>query len=136
MAYNDLCNQRLSQIDGALKYLKGVGGSAPTLEVSVDFAKELNAVKNTASSEQIIQLSNALYDQVAFKRSIKETYKTAKDYYKEQQEYLKKIQSSLSFMQKDISEQHDLVAANIDSVKSFKKNSNIFHKKMSLIDPK
>lgn len=135
MSYEDLYNQRINQIDGALKFLTGNGQSQPTLEISVNFSKELNAVKNATSSGTIIQLTNALYDQVAFKRSITEIYKTAKDYYTEYQSFLNNIKKNLDFMQKDVSNNHELVLENLESSKIFKKSANVFQKKISLINP-
>lgn len=135
MSYEDLYNQRINQIDGALKFLTGNGQSQPNLEISVNFSKELNAVKNATSSGVIIQLTNALYDQVAFKRSINEIYKTAKDYYTEYQIFLNNIKKNLDFMQKDVSSNHELVLENLESSKIFKKSANVFQKKISLINP-
>ena len=135
MSYEDLYNQRINQIDGALKFLAGNGQSQPTLEISVNFSKELNAVKNATSSGVIIQLTNALNDQVALIRSINEIYKTAKDYYTEYQSFLNNIKKNLDFMQKDVSSNHELVLENLESSKIFKKSANIFQKKISLINP-
>ena len=118
-----------------LAYLSG-SQSAPTLDVEVDFKKELNAIHNASSSEQMVHLSNALYDQVAAERSLKEIYKKPNDYFNEFKESLDRQMPVLDNMQAEVATQHESVAKTLEVSKSYKSINPKLQLKLSLIDPK
>lgn len=127
--YSEKSKEYLNQLGN---YLTGKN-SSPTLEIDIDLSKELNAIHNVSSAEQLIQLSNAFYDQVAAKRSLIEIYKKPKDYLNEFKISIDERISSLDNLSSNVDEQHDSVIANKVKSQSLKSISKKLQLKLSLI---
>jgi hypothetical protein len=132
MAYSDFKDVLSTFLDGWRSFAKGESAS-PTLTVKISTAYELNALKNSTSANQMIQLGNAYYDQVAIGRSITELYKTPKDYY---QDFINSSTSTINSMN-DLSDltktQHENVEASIAKSRSFSALSSSMKKKLARI---
>lgn len=105
MAFSDFCQSLKEHLINVTSYLKGEK-SIITFDPSIQPNLELNAIKNSASARQIISLSKAYYDQVAYKRTLNEIYKTPKQYYIEYETILKSELESLETQMIDTKEQH------------------------------
>lgn len=132
MSFKDYAEKSKEYMTKFGLYLTGKN-SAPSLTIDIDLSTELNALHNASSSEQLIQLSNGFYDQVAFKRSLIEVYKKPKDYLKEQQLTLDSNIKSLDSLSKDISLNIDSVKANQVRSQSARSISDRLQLKLSLI---
>lgn len=110
MPYQDFAEAQKTHLNKLSEYIDG-SSPAPTFDVKIDFAKELQGAQNSTTSEQKIHLANALYDQVATSRSLKELYKKPSDYFEEFKKSLDvpSIDSSI----KEVSNQHESVKSTI-----------------------
>lgn len=132
MAYKDFCEKFKDLIAGWKKFAAG-DGSVNNAEVNISAAHELNALRNAASSEQLVHLSNAYYDQVAMGRSIKELYKRPKDYLKDYDKSLDFKAAHIDGMNKEVQDQHERVKKTINVSKSGRKIAPTLQKKLSRI---
>jgi hypothetical protein len=132
MAYSDFKETLNKFLAGWQSFAKGESAS-PTLDVKISTAYELNALKNSTSANQMIQLGNAYYDQVAIGRTITELYKTPKDYY---QQFVDSSTSDINAMNDlgNLTEtQHKNVENSIAKSRSFSALSPSMKKKLARI---
>jgi hypothetical protein len=127
--YYEKSKEYLNQLSS---YLTG-NNSAPNLKLDINPSKELNALHNVCSADQLIQLSNAFYDQVAAKRSLNEIYKKPKDYLLEYKTSIESQIKNLDFMDSDIDDQLESVANNSLWSQSIRSISSNLQLKLSLI---
>ena len=132
MAYSDFKTTVNGYLEGWQKFTSGES-STPTLNVKISAAYELNALKNSTSAEQMIQLGNAYYDQVALGRSIKELYKLPKDYLEELSNEITDSVNAISDLAGRTSEQHSSVQRSIEASKALITLSSSMQRKLSSI---
>lgn len=124
------------------EYLKKFGSyllssnGAPNFDIEIDYTDELNAIQNVSSAEQLIYLTNALLDQAAIKRCMKEVYKTPSDYYKEHEKFLNDELKRITFSEEEVKKQHESVVSNINRSKNIKIYSRSLQRKLSLLGSK
>ena len=122
-----------------LEYIKKVGAylagqsSAPTLKITINPSKDLNTLRNSVSAENLIYTSNAVYDQMAMVRSLKEIYKKPKEYFAEHKLNLEKETSKTTFLKEEFQRQEANIKENTEASKNQKNLSPILQKKLSLI---
>lgn len=106
-------------------------GTTESFDYKINTAQELNALRNAVTVNDMVQLSNAYYDQVAIGRSLKELYKKPKDYLADFVVFNTASLKQLDNLGEEVANSH----ANIDKVKIQKKSmiDDKMHKKLSLI---
>lgn len=110
MPYQDFAEAQKTHLNKLGEYIDG-SKPAPTFDAKIDFAKELQGVQNATTAEQKIHLANALYDQVAVSRSLKELYKKPSDYFKEFKDSLDVPVIDATI--KEVANQHESVKSTI-----------------------
>lgn len=115
--YQQYAKQYQKYLAGCAEWISGKS-SAENFECDINPKAELNALKNSSSSEQLIHTSNAYYDQVAMSRSLKEIYKTPNDYLQQYVEYNAALVKSLDSTSKEVTNQIASIEATIDSSKT------------------
>lgn len=130
MAYQDYVEKFKSHLSNWSLFSSGKG-SSQTFDAKIDTSQELNALRNSASSEQLIHFGNAYYDQVAVGRAIKELYKTPKDYHKQFDDFTKSQAKVISSFSEEISKQHEDVKGTSDVSKVVKTLSPTLQKKLA-----
>ena len=124
------------------KYLKSFGAyllgdkSAPTFDTDIDFSYERNHLQNATSAETLIQLTHAMYHQVAAARTLKEIYKKPSDYFTDYKDFLTKETDNIDFLKTEVQNQTDTTISRMSISKTLKGFSSILQKKLSLINPK
>lgn len=134
MAYSSYIDTYLQFIRNIGSYLAG-NSSAPTLDLSVNITKDLNTLRNSSSAEHLITTSNAIYDQVAISRTLKEIYKKPKDYFSEFQASINNEIKKTEFNGDEFAKQQTSIEQNINKSKGMKNISPALQYKLSLIDP-
>lgn len=132
MAYSDFKNTINKYLTG-WKDFAGGKSSTPTLDVKISTSYELNALKNSVSAEQMIQLGNAYYDQVALGRSIKELYKLPKDYFDELSVELTNNVNSMDDLATRTAEQHVNIQRSIEMSRALTTLSPSMQSKLSTV---
>lgn len=132
MSFNSYAERTKEYITKLGSYLTGKT-SAPNISTDIDTSTELNALHNVSSAEQLIQLSNAFYDQVAAKRCLKEIYKKPKDYLEEFNLSLKTSIDSLDSLNENVNTQLESVERNKVRSQSIRSISSRLQLKLSLI---
>jgi hypothetical protein len=133
MAYQDYLAKFKTHLSNWSLFSSGKG-SASTFDTNIDAKVELNALKNSASAEQLIQLGNAYYDQIAIGRAIKEMYKTPKDYYAQFDAFSKNILERANIFGQDVAKQHIGVQETIEATKASRMLSSDWQKKFANIE--
>lgn len=108
-------------------------GTTETFDYKVNTSKELNALRNASTINDVVQLSNAYYDQVGIGRAIKELYKTPKDYFKDFVALNEITLKQLDNLGNEVETSHTNVNNTIDQNKSIKALSKKMQLKLSLI---
>jgi hypothetical protein len=132
LSFKSYANSSIQYLKQLSNYLTG-NNSAPNLILDIDPSTELNALHNVSSSEQLIQLSNGFYDQVAIKRSLIEIYKKPKDYLTEYAASISVRTNSLSSQNTEIDNQLTSVTNNKLKSQSIRSISSKLQLKLSLI---
>jgi hypothetical protein len=132
LSFKDYAEKSKEYFTKLSSYLVG-NNSAPTLDINFDLSTELNALQNASSAEQLIQLSNAFYDQVAVKRSLAEIYKKPKDYLKEYKNVINGSIQNLTNLDLNVDEQIISVNKNKTKSQSIRNISSRLQLKLSLI---
>lgn len=130
MAFADFGKTLKEHLNNITSYLKGEK-SATTLNTNISTNLELNAIQNAASARQIVTLSRAYYDQMAYKRTLAEIYKTPKEYYKDYIDILKLELESLDIQMTDTNEQHESVTNTLPIAKELRNISPDLQSKLS-----
>lgn len=130
MAFADFGKTLKEHLNNITSYLKGEK-SATSLNTDISTSLELSAIQNAASARQIVTLSKAYYDQMAYKRTLAEIYKTPKEYYKDYISILKSELESLESQITDTSEQHNSVNNTLSIAKELRNISPDLQSKLS-----
>lgn len=117
--YSDFLAKSQAYLDSFKTFIQG-NGTAPTFDKTIDFSDERNILQNASSAETLIYISNAMYDQAAAMRTIKEIYKSPQDYYKEHQKFLEKTTTSNEFLGAEFKRQQATLNSRISIAKAFK----------------
>ena len=132
--YSDFVKKYQSFLTSFGTYLTGKN-TAPTFDHTIDYSAERTILQNASSAETLIYTTNAMYDQAAVMRTIKELYKTPKDYFKDYQTFLAAQQNTITFLGQEFEKQNATIKARMDISKSIKGFSSTLQKKLSLINP-
>lgn len=108
-------------------------GSAETFDYKINTAQELNALRNATTVNDMIQLSNAYYDQVGIGRSINELYKKPKDYFADYIAFNSALSQKLDNLGTEVTNSQTNVQNNLDMKKSISSISKRLQLKLSLI---
>lgn len=135
MAYKVFAKNLKDHLVSVVGFLKGES-SIQSFKDPTPATTEVNAIQNATSASQVIELSNAYYDQLAYNRTIEEIYKTPKQYYEEYLLLLEKNIKTLELNSKSVEQQHNDISKNIESSKILKSLSSDLQFKLSLIDKK
>lgn len=107
--------------------------SVSNFDYKVNTAKELNALRNAGTADQLIQLGNAYYDQVAVGRALSELYKTPESYFSDFSKYAESIINKNDLINNEINENHEKVKKTLNKSKSLKNMSDNLQLKLSRI---
>ncbi len=132
--YADFVEKYKSFLTDFGSYLTG-NNTAPTFDATINFATEHTILQNASSAETLIYTTNAMYDQAAVMRTIKEMYKTPKDYFADYKVFLANQQTTIEFLGNEFERQSNTIKTRMNVSKSIKSFSPTLQKKLSLIDP-
>ena len=135
MAYKVFAANLKEHLLSVVSFLKGES-SVRSFKELAPATTEVNAIQNATSASQVVELSNAYYDQLAHIRTMEEIYKTPKQYYQEYVTLLENNIKALDVSAKTVEEQHSDISENIESSKILKSLSSDLQFKLSLIDKK
>ena len=132
--YSDYAKNYQTYLLNFGSFLAG-NGSMPSFIATIDFSYERNLLQNASSAETLIYNTNAMYDQVAAARTIKEIYKTPKDYFADYQTFLNKETANINFLATEVANQQTVLIDRMSISKSIKAFASRLQKKISLINP-
>ena len=132
MAYRDFSKKLIEHVNNVASYLKG-DGSITTIDSQILPTLELNAIQNATSAKQVISLSNAYYDQLAYKRTLTEIYKTPKQYYQDYRKMLEEEVKTLQQQADDVDDQHKSVTKTLETAKTVRQISPKLQAKLSML---
>lgn len=127
MAYSDYAKKFNDYLTNFTNFISGKE-STISIDTKIDMSEELKAIGNISTANQLIDISNAIYDQLAFQRTMKEIYKKPYEYFSEHKTMLETYSNKLNVCNDTLSKHTDNL--NITRSNNLKTISTKLHSKL------
>lgn len=102
MAYKDFVDKFNNYLTNFTNFISGKE-STNSIDTTIDMSEELKDINNVSTANQLIDISDAIYDQLAFQRTMNEIYKKPHAYFLEHKKMLEQYSAKLNARNENVS---------------------------------
>lgn len=118
MAYNDFVEKFNKYLTNFTGFISGKE-STTSLDLNIDMSDEIKSINNISTANQLIDISDAIYDQLAFQRTMKEVYKKPYEYFSEHKKMLEDYSNKLNTRNENVNKhKNNLNVTRSNNIKS------------------